>query len=58
MNESVEILKESVKLQREMCRRFIEIYGINHKITKDAIYQLGRIFFLYQRAKERCKICE
>lgn len=58
MDESITILRESVELQREMCRKFIELYGVNHQITKDAIYQLGRVYYLYNRAKERCKICE
>ena len=58
MDESVTILRESVELQRKMCRRFIAMYGTNHSVTKNAIYQLGKIFFLYNRAKERCKANE
>lgn len=59
MNEdNISTLREIIELQKQVCRNFIKTYGAHHEITKDALHSLGKLFFLYDRAKVREKRCE
>lgn len=57
MNEdNISTLREIIELQKQVCRNFVKTYGIEHGITKDALFSLGKMVFLYEQAKERCKV--
>lgn len=57
MNEdNISTLRETIELQKQVCRNFVRTYGVEHGITKDALFSLGKMVFLYEQAKERCKV--
>ena len=57
MNErNIATLREIIELQKQVCRNFVSTYGIEHGITKDALFSLGKMIFIYEQAKARCKV--
>lgn len=57
MNEdNISTLREIIELQKKVCRNFVSTYGIEHNVTKDALFSLGKLIFIYEQAKERCKV--
>lgn len=57
MNErNITTLREIIELQKQVCQKFVITYGIEHSITKDALFSLGKMIFIYEQAKARCKV--
>lgn len=57
MNEdNILKLREIIELQKQVCRNFVKTYGVKHEITESALFSLGKMIFLYEQAKERCKV--
>ena len=57
MNErNIATLREIIELQKKVCRNFVVMYGIEHSVTKDALFALGKMIFIYEQAKARCGV--
>ena len=51
---NIDTLREIIELQKRACRLFLDKYGVDHKVTQDALFTLGKLAFLYEKAKARC----
>ena len=46
-------LRETIELQKAVCRSLLDKYGVEHKATREALFTLGKLAFLYEK---RCTI--
>lgn len=53
---NIDTLREIIELQKRACRLFLDKYGVDHQVTQDALFTLGKLVFLYEKAKVRCKL--